>query len=154
MKAGFVADRVREMNEPTDLKRDRDELAAYNPDYCRKEKMFRMFAGCSSEPFRYRDGVVEIEIRLSDRALADEFKRENVIRQLVANWKGVVPGARRLKAHIYRTGRAEPGFSVPASGLYDEDGNPSREAIQSLAEQLRSLANAPRVDIKLEERIY
>jgi hypothetical protein len=142
------------MNEPTDLKRDRDELAAFNPGYARKEKMFRMYAGCSSEPFRIRDGVVEIEIRLSDRALASKVTRENAIRELVGNWKGVVPGARQLKAHIYRTGRAEPGFNIPASALYDEDGKPSREAIQSLAEQLRSLANAPRVDIKLEERIY
>lgn len=66
----------------------------------------------------------------------------------------MVPGARRLKAHIYRTGRAEPGFNVPASALYDEDGKPSREAIQSLAETLRSLAKSERVDIKLEERIY
>jgi hypothetical protein len=154
LTAGFAADTVREMNEPTDLKRDRDELAAYNPGYCRKEKLIRMYAGCSSEPFRIRDGVVEIEIRLSDRALDSEIKRENVIRELVANWRGVVPGARRLKAHIYRTGRAEPGFNIPASSLYDEDGKPSREAVKSLAEQLRSLAKAERVDIKLEERIY
>ena len=142
------------MNEPADLKRDRDELAAYNPDYARKEKMLRMGAGCSSEPFRYRDGVVEIEIRLSDRALASETLRENVIRQLVANWKGVVSGARKLKVHIYRTGRAEPGFNIPASDLFDEEGKPSRKAVESLAETLRSLANAARVDIKLEERIY
>ncbi len=154
MTAILAANTVRWMNEPTDLKRERDELAAYNPGYCRKEKLIRMYAGCSSEPFRIRDGVVEIEIRLSDRALADEIKRENVIRQLVANWKGVVPGARRLKAHIYRTGRAEPGFNVSASGLIDQDGKPSREAVKRLAETLRSLANAERVDVKLEERIY
>ena len=98
--------------------------------------------------------MVEIEIRLSDRAWADETKRENVIRQLVANWRGVVPGARGLKVHIYKTGRAEPGFSIPASGLYDEEGKPSPEAIKGLAEALRSLARAERIDVKLEERIY
>ena len=154
MTASLAADTVREMNEPTDLKRDRDELAAFNPGYARKEKLIRMYAGCSSEPFRIRDGVVEIEIRLSDRALDSEVKRENVIRELVANWKGVVPGARRLKAHIYRTGRAEPGFNVPATDLFDEEGKPSRKQVESLAERLRLLANADRVDIKLEERIY
>ena len=142
------------MNEPTDLKRERDELAAYNPDYGRKEKMLRMYAGCASEPLRYRDGMVEIEIRLSDRALADQTKRENVIRQLVANWRGVVPRSRRLKAHIYRTGRAEPGINVPASDLFDEEGKPSSEAVKGLAENLRSLARAERIDVKLEERIY
>jgi hypothetical protein len=142
------------MGESDQMQQERAELAAHNPGYARKEKLFRMHAGCSSEPLRYRDGVVEIEIRLSDRALADETKRENVIRQLAANWMGVVPGARQLKAHIYRTGRTEPGFSVPASGLFDEDGKPSREQVDSLAHRLRALRDAGRVDIKLEERIY
>ena len=142
------------MKESDSMEQERAELAAYNPGYCRKEKLFRMYAGCSSEPLRYRDGVVEIEIRLSDTALACNTKKENVIRQLVGMWKGVVPGARQLKAHIYRTGRAEPGFSVPAAALFGADGKGSRDAVESLAQQLRSLANTPRVDIKLEERIY
>jgi hypothetical protein len=141
------------MSESNQMEQERAELAAYNPGYCRNEKLFRMHAGCSSEPLRYRDGVVEIEIRLSDRALADETKKENVIRELAGKWKGVVPGARQLKAHIYRTGLAEPGFSVPAGALFDEEGKPSREAVRSLAQRLRSLRDAERVDIKLEERI-
>ena len=142
------------MNESDQMERERAELAAYNPDYCRKEKLFRMHAGCSSEPLRYRDGVVEIEIRLSERALADETKRENVIRQIAANWRGVVPGARQLKAHIYRTGRVEPGFNIPASDLVDDSGKPKGDAVRQLRQRLESLRDGARVDIKLEERIF
>lgn len=68
MTVGFVADTIRDMNEPTDLKRERDELAAYNPGYARKEKFFRMYAGCSSEPFRIRDGVVEAGVSVQGDA--------------------------------------------------------------------------------------
>lgn len=142
------------MNELDQFKRERAELAAYNPGYCRKEKMFRMCAGCSSEPLRYRDGVVEIEIRLSDRALASRTHKENVIRQLVAKWSGVVPGARKLKAHIYRRGRVGPGFNLPAASFVDKSGKPNQDAVRQLRLLLESLRDEAWVDIKLEERVY
>ena len=142
------------MKESDSMEQERAELAAYNPGYCRKEKLFRMYAGCSSEPLRYRDGVVEIEIRLSDTALACNTKKENVIRQLVAKWRGVVPGARKLKAHIYRRGRVGPGFSVPAASFVDKSGKPNEDAVRQLRQLLESLRDDAWVDIKLEERIY
>ncbi len=136
------------------MERERSELAAFNPDYARKEKFFRMCAGCSSAPLRYRDGVVEIEIRLSERTLSDETKRENVIRQLAAKWEGVVPGARMLKAHIYWTGRTEPGFNIPTTEIFDKSAKPKDEVVRNLRQQLESLRDANRVDIKLGERIW
>ncbi len=141
------------MDQDDDLYEGRDILLERNPDYARREKMFRMCAGCGSDPLRYRDGIIEIEIRLSDRTLADPVKSTNVIRQIMGNWKGVVPGAKGLRAHLYRTGKAEMGFTKPTAKFRDEFGQLDRETLRDeLAKWIQRAMSAERVDLKIGER--
>ena len=137
------------------LKDDPDRLAllALNPDFERTEKFARMCTGCSSDPVSYKDGIIEIKVRLTERVLKEEaFKQENLIRGLIGNWVRALPQAKGFLAHICRTEMAEAGFNTPAAGLFDETGKVSNEAVGQLVDQFKTLMTAQRIDIKIDER--
>ena len=127
-------------------------LLSLHPEYDRREKLYRMCSGCSSAPVGYKDGIVEIEIRLSDSTIKDETKTDNVINGLMKNWMHAVPDAKSYKAHIYRTGLAEAGFMTTTSKLKGEDRKPDKAAISELASAIHHMMTAERIDVKIDER--
>lgn len=141
------------MSEKDSAKNDRSVLVALNPEYARKEKLIRMCAGCSSEPVSYKNGIIEIKVRLSKRIVEEEeFKTENVIRGLIKNWVGAIPAASGYRAHIYQSGLAEAGFCKPTSGIFKDDGEIDKDAIKQLADAIKAVMTAERIDVKIDER--
>ena len=126
-------------------------LLAYNPDYCRREKLIRMYTGCGSSPVSYKDGVVEIEIRLTQKVLEGD-NMENVIQSLVKIWMAAVPDAKCYRAHIYNSGTASEGFVMPTANLFDENGKPDSAAVIELTHSIRHIMKAERIDVKIDER--
>lgn len=126
------------------------QVQKLNNEHCHREKLFRMCAGCSSKLIGIDNGIFELEIRISDRALADEVKKENVISGLIDKWEQhyVWSGYR---AHIYRTYSKESGFMIPAEKLF-ENGEINRSAVSALVDKMRDMRDAEWVDVKIEER--
>lgn len=128
-------------------------LLAYNSDYDSREKLIRMCTGCSSQPLSYHDGVVEIEIRLTDKVLNGD-NVENLINSLANIWKEAVPDAKLYRAHIYKTGFAKAGFLASPSKLKGEDGKPDKDKIKQLAASMNKMLTAERIDVKIDERVW
>lgn len=128
-----------------------DTLLAYNPDYCRREKLIRMCTGCGSEPLSYHQGVVEIEIRLTDRILQSP-KAENLIQSIADIWIKAVPEAKLYKAHIYRSGRTRAGFLTSTAECQDENKETKKQQIKHLAGSITKMMTAERIDVKIGER--
>ncbi|MBK1855746.1 hypothetical protein JO972_12305 [Verrucomicrobiaceae bacterium 5K15] len=127
-------------------------LLRLHPDYAYREKLIRMCAGSSSSPLSYKDGVVEIEIRLGKKLLRDDPRRENLIRSILQPWMAAVPEARLFRAHIYQMSGGGGGFLASPSRLKGTDGKPDRKAIRALARNLCLTMNVkPQVE-KVEER--
>jgi len=123
-----------------------------NRDWCRKEKLFRMHAGCASEPLRYRNGIVEIKIRFSQRVSeSEEFKRNNVIHGLMRNWINAFPEAKGYRAYICKSA-LPAGFSTPASQVVKSNGDPDKDAVSQLANAIRHIMSTEPVDTFIEKR--
>lgn len=140
--------------QDADLDERAKALAALHPDYCRREKLYRMCVGCWSTPVSYENDIIELEIRLTEQVLREpKWKQENVIRGLVRNWREAIPTARGYRAHIYRAGRARAGFLLPADNIGEAgSGANNRDSLQRHVRGLRTLAKGDLIDMKIDER--
>ena len=106
------------------------------------DKFFRMFGGAASQLLSFDDGILELEVRLDNRAnrstpaamarkLADSWHREPELRS-----------ATGFLVHVYKTMRPL-GFAIPASG------RSKKTLMEDLVRQARKLAKE-HPDILLE----
>ena len=145
------------MSGPNLLKKQRAQLAALNPEWCRREKFCRMCAGCSSDPIRIQGSVIEIKVFLSERVLGEpEWKQQNVIRGLaVQNWLDAVPSATDCRAHIYkREPQVEDGVCVPVRDNLIVGGEINDNAIEQLANTLRAALRQDWIETKIGEQVF
>ena len=139
------------------LEKQRAQLAALNPEWCRREKLYRMCAGCSSDPICIQGGVIEIKVFLSKRILGKpKWKQQNVIRGLaVQNWLGAVPSADECRAHIYkREPQVEDGVCVPVKDNLIVGGEINDDAIEQLANTLRAALRQEWIETKIGEQVF
>lgn len=108
----------------------------------RIDKLYRMHGGLASVLVSYQSVVIELEIRHSSKW----GKPPDVTaRQLAECWRKSNPelsDAVAFVVHIYEISTS-PGFSVPAKKLT------SQEALDSLFDLLKAMANKPEPDILL-----
>jgi hypothetical protein len=147
----------RAMSSPNLLEKKRADLISLNPAWCRREKLYRMCAGCSSDPIRIQGGMIEIKVFLSERVLGDpEWKQQNVIRGLaVQNWLDAVPSATDCRAHIYkREPQVEDGVCVPVRDNLIVGGEINDDAIEQLIDAMKAALRRDWIETKIGEQLF
>ena len=145
------------MSSPNLLEKKRADLISLNPAWCRREKLYRMCAGCSSDPIRIQGGMIEIKVFLSERVLGDpEWKQQNVIRGLaVQNWLDAVPSATDCRAHIYkREPQVEDGVCVPVRDNLIVGGEINDDAIEQLIDAMKAALRRDWIETKIGEQLF
>ena len=145
------------MSSPNLSEKQRAQLVSLNPEWCRREKLYRMCAGCSSDPIRISGNTVEIKVFLSKRILGKpKWKQQNVIRGLaVQNWLGAIPSAAKCRAHIYkRDPQVEDGICVPVRDNLIVGGEINDDAIEQLANTLKAALRQEWIETKIGEQVF